>query len=653
MAVETTDTSASFTGTGASASYAPGFYVNSSAQAHVYVDGVLKTLGVDYVVNDVGVAAGCTIVGTFALGADVYIERATPVTQLVDTQNNETILEDVLDAAFDKLTMIAQETLGKAVLAPTGESGYVLPPRAAGEGKALVLAGGAFAWAAVDGTDSALVINAPLLPGSYLYATANQAILDGVAAAVTAAGGGVVQLPAGDLYINDFARFHTGKLTIRGLGKQTTTLIPLSATGGALWVGPASDPGDAPTEMLTGVSVKDFTIYGGNGDPSSSIMLVLDRCQDIDVDVGLGGGWGGVDLVSCRGGSINTLARGNANFSSAKAGSFLRRWRQWPGGYLPAEIHARGNEVRGNNLNAYLEFCDLVQASDGLFLEPYHGGFAKHTLALIPETATTQLTGIKAELWSDSSTVSGVVCRYDGAGTYSGQFGLHRIVVSNGYDTPKAIHVNLKSSTAANNLPSQIVPGQLHHITDKAIHFEVARNWVLAGGADIEDTVIGIELGADAQDIVLHPGRIRRGQGGADISQGVNILNGATDFRILPGWEFEGCSFDIADNATTTDKTIGTITTDKGLQTVNASGAGALYIPAGVGAVTVGTAYNVGQITSSGGDGDILMLTFAGSVNVFDTNNLKIAGTFAATADDWLVLRQQGGNWYELSRSAN
>lgn len=130
MAVETTATSASFIGTGVSSTYSAGFYVNSSDQVDVYVDGVLQTIGDDYVVNNVGTAAGCDIVGTFALSADVFVERVTPITQLVDTQNNETILEDVLDAEFDKLTMIAQEIDGKtqrAFLVPKGESGYVLP----------------------------------------------------------------------------------------------------------------------------------------------------------------------------------------------------------------------------------------------------------------------------------------------------------------------------------------------------------------------------------------------------------------------------------------------------------------------------------------------------------------------------------------------
>lgn len=138
MAVSTTVTSANFVGTGVLSSYAPGFYVNSGDQVRVYVGGALKTLGVDYVVNGVGASAGCTIVGNFTGGSDVYIERATPITQLVDTQNNETILEDVLDAGFDKLTMIDQEQqtqIDRALKVPKGETTLTVPALAQRAGK--------------------------------------------------------------------------------------------------------------------------------------------------------------------------------------------------------------------------------------------------------------------------------------------------------------------------------------------------------------------------------------------------------------------------------------------------------------------------------------------------------------------------------------
>lgn len=133
MAVELTATDYSGIGTGASATYATGIYANASNQIKVYVAGVLQTLGVNYSLNGLGASTGVNVVGTFANGATVYIERVTPITQLVDTKNNETILEDVLDAAFDKLTLIAQEQardIGRTVKLPKGEAGFVFPAAA-------------------------------------------------------------------------------------------------------------------------------------------------------------------------------------------------------------------------------------------------------------------------------------------------------------------------------------------------------------------------------------------------------------------------------------------------------------------------------------------------------------------------------------------
>jgi len=497
--------------------------------------------------------------------------------------------------------------------------------------------------------DRTLIVNVPLLAGSG-NASANQTLLSSVAAILTAAGGGIAQLPAGTFYHTGVVTFYTGNLTIRGMGRGTTTLQPLSTTSGSIKVRPTSN---TPTDTIQRVNIKGMTIFCGVADPTSAVMVTLERCRLIDIAIEVGGGWGGLDIASCIGGTVDLLGYANGNFTSAKAGSFITRWRQISGSFLPAEIHVRGNEVRGNGTNDYLEFCHLIQAADGLFFEPFHGGFAKHCMALIPETSTTQLTGIKAEFWTDSTTVSGFVCRYDAGGTYGGQFGLHRIVLTNGYDTPKVVHVNILSSVSANNLPSQIVPGQFHRTTDRAIHFEKGLNWALLPGGDIEDGVIGVQIGATFSDLILHPGRIRQGQGAPLFSEGISIVNGATDFRILAGWEFEGCTLDIADNSTTNDKSIGMITTDKGLQTIDANGSGALFIPPGAGAVIVGTANNVGIISSSAGENELLHLRFAGTVSVFDTNNLKLSAAFNATADDWLMLMQQGGNYYEVSRSAN
>jgi hypothetical protein len=129
MAVELTATDETFTGTGVSSTYAAPIYANDDDQIKVYVNDVLKTLGDDYVLNGLGSATGISIVAIFPSGSKVYVERVTPIKQEVDTQNNETILEDVLDGSLDKLTLIAQELAsktGRALLVPKGENGITL-----------------------------------------------------------------------------------------------------------------------------------------------------------------------------------------------------------------------------------------------------------------------------------------------------------------------------------------------------------------------------------------------------------------------------------------------------------------------------------------------------------------------------------------------
>ncbi len=131
MAVELTATRASFTGTGVMSAYAAPIYVNDAGQLVVTVDDVPKTLGDDYVLNGLGSASGISVLATFPRGSKVYVERVTPIKQEVDTQNNETILEDVLDLGFDKLTMMMQERAGetaRALLVPKGELGLLLAP---------------------------------------------------------------------------------------------------------------------------------------------------------------------------------------------------------------------------------------------------------------------------------------------------------------------------------------------------------------------------------------------------------------------------------------------------------------------------------------------------------------------------------------------
>lgn len=119
MAVSTTTRRISYTGNGATLAFAYPFRILDASHLKVYVDTVLQASG--YAVSGVGGATGGTV--TFsaapANGAVVLLLRDVPLTQTVDTQNNETILEDVLDASLDKLTMIAQQIAENIGRSPT------------------------------------------------------------------------------------------------------------------------------------------------------------------------------------------------------------------------------------------------------------------------------------------------------------------------------------------------------------------------------------------------------------------------------------------------------------------------------------------------------------------------------------------------------
>lgn len=132
MTVEITNARQSFSGTGASANYTPGIYAQTADQIVVTVDGVTTNT---YTLSGLRDPAGIVVTGTFPNGSAVVILRRTAKKQEVDTVDQSTILEDVLDDALDKSMMIDQEISdsvsdleARAVRVPVGETIAVLPP---------------------------------------------------------------------------------------------------------------------------------------------------------------------------------------------------------------------------------------------------------------------------------------------------------------------------------------------------------------------------------------------------------------------------------------------------------------------------------------------------------------------------------------------
>lgn len=509
--------------------------------------------------------------------------------------------------------------------------------------------------------DGAAIFEPAFVAGDYTTAAANQAIFNTLAADIAAVERAVVKLPPFPVYYTGGVNaFNCDNLVIEGCGKGPTQLIHLSTTAGGITIKPASA---TATVMLTRAMLRNVTLFGGMTDPTAGAALTLERIDTLDIDVEVGGSFIGIDIASCRGGTMKTKLSGASNFTSAKSGSALRRWRQVTGGYAPAEIHIAGGEARGTHATnyEYLYACDLVQACDGLFFEPQHVGFAQHGLLIDPADATTQLTGIKGSWWIDETTVAGIMQQYSGAGTYDAIIGGHDITVMHAYSGLVGVHANLYASTESNNLPTIVNPGQFEKFrgTDgKAFRFQKARNWTVKPGAEIYDVTVGVSL-ADAQGMRIGAGKISQGPvAGTAPSIGISIGTAADRFYV-GGWEFEDCAIDISNSATGTDHFFDKIRTDNGVPLVSADGSKQLFLSDGDGFAghyefDIEGANDISTITAAIADKTTIILNFTTSIVVEDgTGNLSLSANFSATAGDKMVLHKRGSTFYEISRSAN
>lgn len=111
MAVQTTVNRISYTGNGTTTVFAYNFRILSADHLVVTINNVQQVEGTNYTVAGAGNPSGGNV--TFsappANGAAIVLVRIVPVTQLVTTENNDTIFSEVFDTAIDKLTMIAQQ----------------------------------------------------------------------------------------------------------------------------------------------------------------------------------------------------------------------------------------------------------------------------------------------------------------------------------------------------------------------------------------------------------------------------------------------------------------------------------------------------------------------------------------------------------------
>jgi hypothetical protein len=114
VTVSSTTNKHSYNGNGSQTVFAYTFKIFVSADIKVYLDGVLKTINTHYTLSNVGVTGGGNV--TFTSGSvpvsatgNVILLRSLALTQGVDLINYGAFDANIIESAYDKLTMMVQQ----------------------------------------------------------------------------------------------------------------------------------------------------------------------------------------------------------------------------------------------------------------------------------------------------------------------------------------------------------------------------------------------------------------------------------------------------------------------------------------------------------------------------------------------------------------
>ena len=114
MTVSSTTNKHSYNGNGSQTAFAYTFKIFIAADIKVYLDGVLKTINTHYTLSNVGVTGGGNV--TFTSGSvpvsatgNVILLRSLALTQGVDLINYGAFDANIIESAYDKLTMMVQQ----------------------------------------------------------------------------------------------------------------------------------------------------------------------------------------------------------------------------------------------------------------------------------------------------------------------------------------------------------------------------------------------------------------------------------------------------------------------------------------------------------------------------------------------------------------
>jgi hypothetical protein len=467
--------------------------------------------------------------------------------------------------------------------------------------------------------------------------------------AAAAAGGAAVLFASGRYRTTSTLTVSSSSISLVGSGVGATFIFPAQSSGDVIHFA-----GTAGANILR-VGMRDLSIYGQASNPTSGALVRMSHVNTLAGfdNVELAAYFGCLHLESVVHGTFHGVdLKSDATFTSRANGSYLLKIAQASGGALPAELHFYGSEWRGMFGNNYLDYGIWITAGDGIWFNGGHVGFCGQAgLNLQPATASTQLTAVNVRnMYIDTVTTGSAVDLVEPT-SYTGVFGAHDMEFSQIYNCLRGIRHNCATTDS-----SRLEIGQALELTNDAIRIIKGSNitarvhaaWQIntGGGTATCIHVSGAGTGYRLYSVTE--------KNGAATPYAAIWLTDTVDQIVIEGGVSKDCTYDIlrADTAGSNIQ-IGPWVTNRSVS-VAADGGGGLSLPLSQSVFSLGTANAVGLIPAQfSADGRVVTLIAAGAVDVYDSNNLKIAGTFSMTADDALTLRCYGGNWYEMGRSAN
>lgn len=467
--------------------------------------------------------------------------------------------------------------------------------------------------------------------------TAVQAAID----AAEAASGGCVFFPPGTYRFNSGLTITTSNVTLMGSGRGSTLLFPYQTTGDFLYINGAT--------VLQRDSLRDLTIYS-QAEATSGALVHFDRCNHARMsNVELAAYFGGLHLESVAHSDFtNVDLTSDANFTSAKVGSYLLKISKHASGVNPSELHFTNCDWRGQDGNNHLYYAVLITALDGAFFTNVHAGFCRYAFYLAPEGDTTQLSGVSLSNFFLDGVQNWGLLAIEPSASYTGVFGAHVFNGGHVYNTGDGgmgFNIAATAPTLINAVEFQQIDTHGIQISQgNYIHMSNLSMWDI-NEDDVGAAGVRVETGVEHFSI---NGLVVRKGGGVTPVAAVDIASGCDHYR-TSGIAADECTYAIADNSATPDKFHDLVLADLAPLTVAANASLDLDLPFGYRVFKLDPTYDVDAISGRSaftGRTVTLIATAQVWLKHTDTGNLKVGWDMAPLeADQSVTLTYDGTSW--------